>query len=94
MDPLVLNDLYEDGICPACWKIRDAPHIRDTSYLEYLDHAWDTFGALSLPLCADCYHRRGSILPEILPDDGSSEPFRQFQRHLTNRLLLGRTFFK
>jgi hypothetical protein len=96
----LLNDLYEETVCPACFQTREPPTIDNQHYLEYLDKAWDQFGALSLPVCESCYHSENCLVNETngipygfletpAPQQG---PFSKFQRIMLYRLLRGRTF--
>lgn len=95
-----LNDIYGDNICPACFEIREPPTIDNPHYLEYLDKAWDKFGALSLPVCELCYHSENCLVDETngipyafaLDQPTSQAPFARFLRVMLYRWLQGRTF--
>jgi hypothetical protein len=97
----VLNEYYENQICPACHQVREPPAMDETAYLEYLDKAWDTFAELSLPLCADCYYSEDCIVEsengiptgfESFEDNTSTAPLARFSRNVITNLLRDRTF--
>lgn len=97
----ILNDYYENHICPACHQVREPPGIQESGYLEYLDKAWDTFAEFSLPLCSACYYSDDCLVdePNGIPvgfesfeDATTTAPLTRFSQNITKALLKGRTF--